>query len=416
MSGPVTLQFHSKLVYLLAGTLCFLFWLFIWSWQENLRMLLPTSNDTSEPTTTTNNKSPQQFTQPMVADLSQINSSLCTIETYNQGQWKYRPLNLKPVNRATIDKAVGYHCKKQFTHMCYRRDDPKELQRSKRMLDYSWEPESCSVLPLDPEAFAKHLSKKSLLMIGDSITQLHYESLSCLLGEYIQVPKTETRVNGGDSYIKPTQHVYKQAQDGDKEVSMAYVRADYLLRLDDFKLIAPFEDEGDQMGRGHNYPWVHAIPYFDYVIINTGPHWHPNFKWGPNRSQDEMLAAFKEAMGIVFDHLKANVKPHQTIWIRSTPYGHANCSQYTVPQNIPFQPTGQPKEYEWHMFEAFDNVWKEWIKEENDSRFQFLDVSLTNRRGDAHSRPDKDCLHTCIPGPVDDWNRLLFHEMAKKSV
>lgn len=53
------------------------------------------------------------------------------------------------------------------------------------------------------------------------------------------------------------------------------------------------------------------------------------------------------------------------------------------------------------------------IEKENDDRFLFYNVSLANLRGDAHSRPDQDCLHTCLPGPVDDWNRFLHHEISK---
>ncbi|KAG0183195.1 hypothetical protein DFQ29_009271 [Apophysomyces sp. BC1021] len=175
-------------------------------------------------------------------------------------------------------------------------------------------------------------------------------------------------------------------------------------------MISPFEDEGDQLGKGHNFPWVHALPMFDYIVINTGPHWHPNLKWGPNQSESELKEAFKRSMRIVFDYLKTHVQPHQRVWIRSTPYGHANCAQFTSPQAVPFVPTGQTGEYEWHMFELFDGIWKA----KNDDRFAFLDVALSNLRGDSHSRPGRDCLHTCLPGPVDDWNRLIHHEITRQ--
>jgi hypothetical protein len=53
------------------------------------------------------------------------------------------------------------------------------------------------------------------------------------------------------------------------------------------------------------------------------------------------------------------------------------------------------------------------IEKENDPRFMFFNVSLSNYRGDTHSMPDHDCLHTCLPGPVDDWNKFLYHEMTR---
>lgn len=104
-------------------------------------------------------------------------------------------------------------------------------------------------------------------------------------------------------------------------------------------------------------------------------------------------------MKIVFDHLKETIQPHQRVYIRSTPYGHSNCSQYKHPMKELNPPTGQPNQYDWHLFPSFDNIWKEWIEKENDPRFTYFDISyMSNLRGDAHSKPDVDCLHFCIGG------------------
>lgn len=134
----------------------------------------------------------------------------------------------------------------------------------------------------------------------------------------------------------------------------------------------------------------------------------------------------------VLDRLKEVVQPHQRVWLRSSPFGHETCSQYTEPQSEPVLP--QVKPYEWNMFEKYNQVFKSWVQDLGDDRFHYFDVSFTNLRGDAHSRPDKDCLHTCLPGnfrrkkpcnesyrlirknwigPVDDWSKLLYHEIAK---
>lgn len=41
------------------------------------------------------------------------------------------------------------------------------------------------------------------------------------------------------------------------------------------------------------------------------------------------------------------------------------------------------------------------IDEAQDYRIRFFNVShMANLRGDAHSRPDSDCLHTCLPGKL----------------
>jgi hypothetical protein len=142
--------------------------------------------------------------------------------------------------------------------------------------------------------------------------------------------------------------------------------------------------------------------------------------WGPNQSESELLAAFEEAMKVVLAHLDNHVKPHQKVWIRTTPYGHAKCSQYKEPQSNPLAPSGQNGEYEWHLFKKFDLIWENLLislihkSGKKDTRFEMFDIAnMSNQRGDSHSKPDADCLHTCIPGPVDDWNRLLYHEIMK---
>ncbi|KAI7853727.1 PC-esterase [Circinella umbellata] len=265
---------------------------------------------------------------------------------------------------------------------------------------------------MDPHALAKHLSEHPLLLIGDSITQLQFESLSCLLGEYLNVPKkSDKALTGGNPQIKVSQLVYKNEQ-GDKALAIAFIRSDNLVRLGDFKVLDPHDDQGTLLSKGSNYPWRHLIPYFDYIVMNTGPHWRSNFKFGPARSQEELLKAYTAAMNSVFEALKEDVEPHQRVWLRTTPFGHTECSQYSVPQDIVVKPSKEP--FEWNIFEQFNEVYAQLIaKQENDERFQLLDVSFTDYRGDAHSRPDKDCLHFCLPGPVDDWNRLLYHEISK---
>ncbi|KAI8388826.1 PC-esterase [Radiomyces spectabilis] len=315
---------------------------------------------------------------------------------------------------------TGYQCAGSFPHKCYQRlHEGHEFQRSKTIdtprLDYRWEPAQCILAPFHARLLADHLAEHPLLFVGDSINQLQFESLACLLGRDLESPMGDTNMTGGHPDRWVSQWVHKKYVDKPGAVTMAYLRSDYLVRLDDFKIMEPMDEEGYQIGRGSNFPWAHVLPRFDYIILNTGPHWHPDLKWGPDRSRDELLASFTEAMGVVFDYLKKNVKSHQRVWIRSTPYGHARCSRFKSPDTVPRPPTGKEGEYEWDMLEKFDHVWKQWIIDENDDRFHFLNVSLSNLRGDAHSRPDSDCLHTCLPGPVDDWNKLLYSEMARIS-
>lgn len=119
-------------------------------------------------------------------------------------------------------------------------------------MDYRWQPETCRSIELNPKVLAKHFREHPILFVGDSITQLQFESLACLLGEHFpnrHPPKSD--LNGGNTKIKVNELA---AVDRDTS-SLAYIRSDYLLRLDDYKVIGPFEDVGSQLGNGENYPW-----------------------------------------------------------------------------------------------------------------------------------------------------------------
>ncbi|KAI7905085.1 uncharacterized protein BX663DRAFT_484411 [Cokeromyces recurvatus] len=289
------------------------------------------------------------------------NVELCTTDEFNKGKWTHQVIGLESYTIEGINAYAGYYCNWDFPHRCYRRQDPStEFNRSKSILDYSWQPDACAMIPFQARDFAKHLSRNPLLFVGDSITQLMFESLWCLTGQDLTAQNKDTRLSGGDTKMWVSQLVHRdRVNEEENAVTVGYIRSDYLVKLDDFSLIEPNESEGYQIGVGSNFPWIHAIPRFKYIMINTGPHWHPDLKWGPNKDRGELLKAFKMAIKKVFDYLKKNVKSDQRVWVRSTPYGHAKCSQYRTPSRVPVKPTGQQGEYEWDMFEEFDFVWKE---------------------------------------------------------
>jgi hypothetical protein len=119
-------------------------------------------------------------------------------------------------------------------------------------MDYRWQPDTCNLLEMNVKKLANHFVKHPILFVGDSITQLQFESLSCLLGSYFtNRHPAKSDLNGGNSKIR----VDERTLDTKDTASMAYIRSDYLLRLDDYKMISPFETVGTQLGRGENYPW-----------------------------------------------------------------------------------------------------------------------------------------------------------------
>lgn len=119
-------------------------------------------------------------------------------------------------------------------------------------MDYRWQPNTCNFLEMNVKQLADHFIERPILFVGDSITQLQFESLGCLLGEHFpNRHPAKSSLNGGNAKIRVNELA---ASDRDTS-SLAYIRSDYLLRLDDYKIISPFEETGSQLGSGNNYPW-----------------------------------------------------------------------------------------------------------------------------------------------------------------
>lgn len=107
---------------------------------------------------------------------------------------------------------------------------------------------------MDERALARHFKHHPLLLVGDSITQLQFESLWCLLGLDMTPPQRDTNLTAGRPDMWASQLVHVDLVDTDA-VSVAYLRSDYLVRLPDFKIMEPQDEEGYLIGKGSNFPW-----------------------------------------------------------------------------------------------------------------------------------------------------------------
>ncbi|ORX53243.1 hypothetical protein DM01DRAFT_1336422 [Hesseltinella vesiculosa] len=345
--GTSSPAFRSTVVYIITVTAIITSLIFIWAWRDS-NLLLP---------------EPHEYLPDPSESLDFVmrapsHSLQCSSDTFNVGSWVRKPLYLENDSPQALEKAKGYFCNWNFPHKCYRRKEGNEFNRSISIANYAWEPSACSLIQVDKRKLTDHLADHPLLMVGDSITQLQFETLACTLGQDMTGVRTDTNLTGGNTKAWAGQRVHNRVADQPGAVTLAYLRSDYLVRLDDYKLMEPFDDEGFMIGKGSNFAWIHALPKFEYIVINTGPHWHQDLKWGPNKSDEELIAAFTKGMRVVFDYLKTNLASHQRLWVRSTPYGHAKCSQYKKPSTDATVPKKNEGEYQWDLLEKFDLVWK----------------------------------------------------------
>ena len=128
-------------------------------------------------------------------------------------------------------------------------------------ISHAWKPKKCELVPFDARKFSAYIADHPLLFVGDSINQLAFESMACLLGEKLHSPQGDTNMTGGNSNTWAAQLVHESKLQVEGAVSLGFVRSDYLVRLDDFKLTDPLDEEGYVIGRGSNYAW-----YVRYIM------------------------------------------------------------------------------------------------------------------------------------------------------
>ena len=252
-----------------------------------------------------------------------------------------------------------------------------DLEPRLEQLSYSWEPSpSCPTSRPMITDFSQFLCGKdtgNILIVGDSLS----EEFDMTLLNSLQ---------HCDRYIRCAN------KDPDFKVLMA--RNDYL------------EISGVQRGQHSKYqvPFYNEIilqdEYIKTIIFNRGAHFEPSID-------------YSTSLELLFSSLRRD-RPDVNVYFRNTPPGHAFCAtESKMPplarprsenRTMYQRRAGDTNPYHWSEFAA-QNLLARKIAAKY--RVAYLDVaSATELRPDSHLSA-QDCLHFCIPGPIDMWVELF---------
>ncbi|CAI5510874.1 unnamed protein product [Closterium sp. Naga37s-1] len=141
-----------------------------------------------------------------------------------------------------------------------------------------------------------------------------------------------------------------------------------------------------------DFPRMISFPWFDDVlpgsdtavlVLNRGAHY----------VEDE---EFTEQLNRTLTRVR-EAAPELLIIYRSTPPGHAHCENITAPLKEPQDPSSLP--FHWGEFGRQNKLARQMVEAVGGV---FMDVDpMTSLRGDGHMSPPNDCLHYCLPGPLD---------------
>ncbi|KAI9109782.1 hypothetical protein K1719_018823 [Acacia pycnantha] len=328
---------------------------------------------------------------------------------------------------------------------CHVIEDHQNCMKNGRPdLDYlywRWRPHDCELPKFNPQKFLNLMRDKSWAFLGDSISRNHVQSMLCIL-----------------SKVEPAVQVYHDEEFKNRiwkfpahNFTVSVIWAPFLVKADTFE-----DTNGVSSAEAQLYldvlesKWIDRYESFDYVVTSGGKWflrtavYHENgaitgCHYCANKSLKELgfEYAYRKALQVAFDFiLNSNHKPI-VIFRTTTPDHFENAEWYNggyCNRTMPFK-EGQIGLRDMDI--VLRNIeLKEFQKAKAKAEaaslgsnhgatsLNLLDLTgLSLLRPDGHPGPyrhfqpfaedrnaqvQNDCLHWCLPGPIDSWNDLVM--------
>ncbi|CAM8893261.1 unnamed protein product [Rhodiola kirilowii] len=302
-------------------------------------------------------------------------------------------------------------------------------------MKWKWQPDGCDLPVFNPAQFLEMVRDKSLAFVGDSVGRNQMQSLICLLSR-VEYPIDESYTK--DEHFKRWKYVTYN-------FTLATLWTPHLVKASEADPDGPtktglfnlYLDEYDEN-------WVTQVEDFDYIILSAG-HWfyrplvfyEENKIVGchycllPNVTDLTMFYGYRKAFRTAFKAIN-NMKKYKGItFVRTFAPAHfegglwndgGKCVRTKPFRSNEMELDGGNLEFYMTQMEEFRTAEREGKR--RGLKFRLLDTTLASLlRPDGHPstyghwKHEKvtlynDCVHWCLPGPIDTWNDFLL-EMLK---
>ncbi|XP_073059851.1 protein trichome birefringence-like 19 [Primulina eburnea] len=296
-------------------------------------------------------------------------------------------------------------------------------------IKWRWKPDGCALPEFNPSQFLDMVRDKSLAFVGDSVGRNQMQSMICLLSR-VEYPIDVS--TSSDQYFKRWRYV-------NYNFTLAAFWTPFLVRSQERGSHGPthtglfnlYLDEFD-------HSWTTQIDDFDYVILNSG-HWLTrtavyyenrsvvgcHYCQLPNITELKMSYAYRRVFRTALKAINGREHFKGVTFLRTFSPSHFEGGLWNEGGNCvrtrPFRSNetvleGVGLEFYTIQLEEFS-----FAERERKKRLRLLDTTHAMLlRPDGHpSRyghwPDEnvtlynDCVHWCLPGPIDSWAEFLFH-------
>ncbi|OVA06439.1 PC-Esterase [Macleaya cordata] len=299
---------------------------------------------------------------------------------------------------------------------------------------WRWKPDDCELPLFNPAQFLELVRGKSLAFVGDSIARNQMQSLICLL----------SKIDDPVDVSYSTNAQFKRFFYTNYNFTIAILWSPYLVKTKEtgpnnpgiFDLyLDEFDDE-----------WTSQIDKFDYLIMSAGQwFFRPSMfyengqligclycKDDINVTHFGLTYGYRRAFETAFRAINSLGKFKGIAFLRTFTPSHfenglwnkgGNCDRTSPFMSNETSLNGENLEMYMTQLEEFRVAEKEGMKK--GLRFRLLDTSQAMwLRPDGHpSRywhgPEEtskynDCVHWCLPGPIDAWNDFLLEILKRE--
>ncbi|XP_020250219.1 protein trichome birefringence-like 26 isoform X2 [Asparagus officinalis] len=306
-------------------------------------------------------------------------------------------------------------------------------------LYWKWKPYDCELPPLDADKFMKSMRDKSWAFIGDSILRNQMQSLTCILSKVEEPVETyHDETSKSRTFYFPSHNF-----------TLATIWAPFLVKYRENDNIAnsirnkEFQVYLDTLEE----KWTQSYHKYDYIVIASGQ-WYLKsiILWEDGKIVGCHNCAEKSIKEIGVEHPYRRSLKTAFNFITSSDHKPLVFFRTWMPDHFEYgewfsggicNRTRPYKEGEYNGKE-FDQVMRDVevdefakvveVASERGTHIKLLDTfHLSLLRPDGHPGPyrhyppsdtnktakiQNDCLHSCLPGPIDTWNDLTMKIMV----
>ncbi|KAH0461584.1 hypothetical protein IEQ34_009159 [Dendrobium chrysotoxum] len=298
---------------------------------------------------------------------------------------------------------------------------------------WRWKPDGCDIPRFDPKIFLAIVRGKKLAFIGDSLARNHMESLLCLLSQ------AESPIN----VYKDPQDKFRTWEFPSHNFTLMVMWTEFLVNGTERMINGTGSSNFDIHLDRVNKAWADQISSLDYIIISsTNWFFRKNYLYENgnligcvnchegNLTQLSISFAVQRVFRTALKFISSCEECKKDLVTMVRTYspshfehghwftgGYCNRSQPLVEREVDIF-SGMSWELRKIQFEELGRVREEG---KNNKKFKILDVTKAMlMRVDGHpglywpaKRNVNDCLHWCLPGPIDMWSDLLLMALRK---